>query len=197
VPTSHVNLSQLRTARSLHSSRPIDPKPPLRRRPSSQPHRQPLWQSPGCLRHNSSQKSSISPLSSASASYYPPSESHSSDSKPPRLREIDYYKLFFTCKPCQHKSGPHRVSKQGYHHGSTVITCPSCKNRHVISDHLRIFTEEGGDLSDIMQRHGSQLKRGTLQIKNTMASTTSSASSAAEAETEEMIEFWGSEISTK
>ena len=47
------------------------------------------------------------------------------------------YELTFTCKPCSVRS-THEVSKQGYHHGSVLISCPGCKNRHVISDHLKV-----------------------------------------------------------
>jgi hypothetical protein len=47
------------------------------------------------------------------------------------------YEMTFTCKPCLTRS-THRISKQGYHHGSVLITCPECKNRHVISDHLKV-----------------------------------------------------------
>jgi protein import protein ZIM17 len=30
------------------------------------------------------------------------------------------------------------MSKQGYHHGTILITCPGCKNRHLIADHLKV-----------------------------------------------------------
>jgi protein import protein ZIM17 len=51
------------------------------------------------------------------------------------------YEMTFTCKPCGTRSS-HRVSKQGYHFGSVLITCPECRNRHVISDHLNVSSEE-------------------------------------------------------
>lgn len=47
------------------------------------------------------------------------------------------YELTFTCRPCGLRS-KHTVSKQGYHYGSVLITCPGCQNRHVISDHLMV-----------------------------------------------------------
>ena len=50
------------------------------------------------------------------------------------------YEMTFTCKPCGTRSS-HRVSKQGYHFGSVLITCPECRNRHVISDHLNVSSE--------------------------------------------------------
>lgn len=71
-----------------------------------------------------------------------------------------HYELTFTCVPCGQRSA-HRVSKQGYHHGSVLITCPSCRNRHVISDHLQLF---GGakTVEEILQERGQLVKRGTL-----------------------------------
>ena len=72
-----------------------------------------------------------------------------------------YYQLSFTCKPCGHRSH-HNVSKQAYHHGSTLITCPSCRNRHVISDHLNIFGDRKVTIEDIMREKGQLVKRGSL-----------------------------------
>lgn len=48
-----------------------------------------------------------------------------------------------------------------------LITCPSCRNRHVISDHLGIFgnvTKEGGGrtIEDILREKGQLVKKGTL-----------------------------------
>ena len=47
------------------------------------------------------------------------------------------YQITFTCTPCSTRSS-HKISKQGYHKGSVLVTCPECKNRHVISDHLNV-----------------------------------------------------------
>lgn len=136
------------------------------------------WQIPTSYRLNSD-------LAAPSPSLDSPDQKEESTTSLP-LDDSKVYKLYFTCKPCLHRSGPHQVSKQGFHHGSTVITCPSCKRRHVITDHLRIFTEQGGDLMDIMERHGVKLKRGKLTISHTESE-----------QKEEMIEFWesGSETS--
>jgi protein import protein ZIM17 len=47
------------------------------------------------------------------------------------------YDITFTCTPCSTRS-THRITKHAYHHGSILITCPSCRNRHIISDHLNV-----------------------------------------------------------
>lgn len=47
------------------------------------------------------------------------------------------YEMTFTCRKCLERSS-HKISKQGYHHGTILITCPGCKNRHLISDHLKV-----------------------------------------------------------
>lgn len=69
------------------------------------------------------------PTSETDQTASPPSNS------PPTKRPT--YQLVFTCKPCGFRSG-HTISKHGYHAGTVLITCPECKNRHVISDHLKV-----------------------------------------------------------
>lgn len=51
--------------------------------------------------------------------------------------DVPSYELTFTCVPCSTRSS-HKITKQGYHFGSVLITCPDCRNRHVISDHLKV-----------------------------------------------------------
>lgn len=43
-----------------------------------------------------------------------------------------------------------------------LIACPSCKNRHVISDHLKIFGDRKITIEDLMRERGQLVKRGTL-----------------------------------
>lgn len=57
--------------------------------------------------------------------------------KPEPREEVPSYEMTFTCKACTTRSS-HRMSKQGYHHGTILITCPGCKNRHLIADHLKV-----------------------------------------------------------
>ena len=71
------------------------------------------------------------------------------------------YQITFTCSPCGARSS-HRVSKQGYHYGSTLITCPECRNRHIISDHLNIFGDKSMTIEDLMRERGQLVKKGTL-----------------------------------
>jgi hypothetical protein len=51
--------------------------------------------------------------------------------------QVPSYELTFTCNVCRTRSS-HRLSKQGYHHGTVLIQCPDCKNRHLIADHLKV-----------------------------------------------------------
>lgn len=71
------------------------------------------------------------------SSFSSPEGSHDTSFRPERKDHSKHYNLTFTCKPCNHRS-THDISKQGYHNGTVLITCPNCKNRHVISDHLKV-----------------------------------------------------------
>lgn len=81
------------------------------------------------------------------------------------------YQLSFTCKPCLYRSS-HRVTKHGYHHGTVLVTCPSCKSRHIIADHLKIFLDNSQTLEDILRQKAEDgqdfiklLKKGRLGIR--------------------------------
>ncbi|KAI1487161.1 DNL zinc finger-domain-containing protein [Biscogniauxia mediterranea] len=88
------------------------------------------------------------------------STSTGTETKPRKLLE-PHYELRFTCVPCSHRS-THIVSKQGYHKGTVLITCPECRNRHIISDHLKIFGDRKITIEDLMREKGQLVKRGTL-----------------------------------
>jgi hypothetical protein len=62
--------------------------------------------------------------------------------------QVPSYELTFTCNVCKTRSS-HRLSKQGYHKGTVLISCPDCKNRHLISDHLKVSREWHGVRSHI------------------------------------------------
>ena len=81
------------------------------------------------------------------------------------------YQIQFTCKPCGDRS-KHFITKHGYHKGTVLVKCPTCSNRHVISDHLKIFMDEASTLEDILERAagegkniGKLLKKGKLGIR--------------------------------
>ncbi|KAI1609944.1 DNL zinc finger-domain-containing protein [Exophiala viscosa] len=102
-------------------------------------------------------------------------------------RDEPSYQLSFTCKPCLHRSS-HRVTKHGYHHGTVLVTCPSCKARHVIADHLKVFLDEKKTLEDILKdklANGEDftklLKKGRLGIR---------PGAIVANEGEEDLEFW-------
>ncbi|KAI0854165.1 DNL zinc finger-domain-containing protein [Daldinia vernicosa] len=91
-----------------------------------------------------------------------PSTKASDPKKPPPLKRTEpHYELTFTCVPCGNRS-THTITKQGYHHGSVLITCPSCRNRHIMSDHLNIFGDRKMTIEDLMKERGQLVKRGTL-----------------------------------
>ncbi|KAJ0419410.1 DNL zinc finger-domain-containing protein [Aspergillus carlsbadensis] len=78
-----------------------------------------------------------------------------------RRAEEPAYMLAFTCKPCGERS-VHRVSKHGYHRGTVLIQCPGCSNRHIISDHLKIFLDRSKTLDDIMRENGEKVSHQSL-----------------------------------
>jgi hypothetical protein len=51
--------------------------------------------------------------------------------------DVPSYQMVFTCKKCDERSA-HTISKQGYHHGTVLVTCPECKSRHLMSDNLKV-----------------------------------------------------------
>ncbi|KAH6650344.1 DNL zinc finger-domain-containing protein [Chaetomium tenue] len=115
--------------------------------------------------------SESSPAAPATATATSPPQSQPASTQPQQqeqqppqtsnIRQQPHYELTFTCRPCDTRSR-HRVSKQGYHHGSVLIACPSCKNRHVISDHLRIFGDTAMTVEDLLREKGELVKKGTL-----------------------------------
>lgn len=127
------------------------------------------------------------PLSRIPARRYESNLAVSGQESPPPEDLQPAYQLTFTCKPCKTRSA-HRVTKQGYHHGTTLITCPNCKVRHLISDHLKIFSDTSITLEDIMKRKlqdgrplADLLKKGKLGIRQ---------GAIVGVEGEEDLEFW-------
>ncbi|XBW38486.1 hypothetical protein QEN19_004076 [Hanseniaspora menglaensis] len=75
--------------------------------------------------------------------------------------------LVFTCKKCDHRSS-HQISKHGYYKGSVLCECPQCKNRHLISDHMKIFQDDVQNLTleDIMRKEGVEISYDINAIKD-------------------------------
>lgn len=44
-----------------------------------------------------------------------------------------------------------------------LITCPDCKARHVISDHLKIFADKSFTIEDLMRQKGHIVRKGSLE----------------------------------
>ncbi|KAK0631664.1 DNL zinc finger-domain-containing protein [Immersiella caudata] len=74
------------------------------------------------------------------------------------------YELIFTCTPCSTRSR-HTISKQGYHHGTVLVTCPECRNRHIIADNLKIFGDKKINIEDILAERGQSIKKGTVSAE--------------------------------
>ncbi|KAF3902884.1 hypothetical protein AA313_de0208473 [Arthrobotrys entomopaga] len=103
------------------------------------------------------------PSSSSSSSSSSPSPSSPSSSSQKvasfPLAEKPSYELTFTCKKCSHRS-THKVSKQAYHKGTVLVQCPGCQVRHLMSDHLKIFTDKPTTIEDILKEKGEKIKKG-------------------------------------
>ena len=102
---------------------------------------------------------------------------------PHRRADEPVYELYFTCNTCKHRSG-HSVSKQGYHHGTVLVQCPGCKNRHLISDHLKVFYDKGVTLQDIMKEKGESIKLGSLDQQGDVEFWDQESADAAEGQAE-------------
>ncbi|CUS25008.1 LAQU0S23e00958g1_1 [Lachancea quebecensis] len=68
--------------------------------------------------------------------------------------------IAFTCKKCNNRSS-HTMSKQAYTKGTVLIQCPGCKSRHLIADHLKIFSDDHITVEDIMSAKGESVSSTT------------------------------------
>lgn len=71
--------------------------------------------------------------------------------------------LAFTCKKCNTRSS-HVMSKQAYQHGTILVQCPGCNSRHLVADHLKIFSDHRIKLEDIMKAQGENVKTDTSDL---------------------------------
>ncbi|KAG0689618.1 hypothetical protein C6P40_004777 [Pichia californica] len=91
------------------------------------------------------------------------SHSHAGDSRNTVKIDKPMLMLAFTCKKCDTRSS-HVMSKQAYQHGTILVQCPGCKSRHLIADHLKIFSDHRIKLEDIMKAQGENIKTDTTDL---------------------------------
>jgi len=60
-------------------------------------------------------------------------------------------------EPCSHRS-THTFTKRAYQNGIVIISCPSCKNRHLIADNLGWFKNSMGPREVARSRISSRQK---------------------------------------
>lgn len=83
------------------------------------------------------------------------------------INKNDKLLLVFTCNKCSQRSS-HQISKHGYYKGSVLCQCPKCANRHLISDHMKIFQDDVQNLTleDILKKKGVEISYDINAVKD-------------------------------